>query len=141
MDTIWNGLGVHARLLETALCPRLALFCLSDAKMRCNVISILDTKYYSYPHTQPFISTVWPPVRVRASPPSIITKCPVYQNPRSPNPPGIRTAGPASPVVGGDGVGLTGTCPCSALSSSPLVRGPSKGVAPAKESTGWSGDG
>jgi hypothetical protein len=52
MDTIWNGLGVHARLLETALCPRLALFCLSDAKMRCNVISMIDTKYpvlFQYP--------------------------------------------------------------------------------------------
>lgn len=45
MSTIWNRLDVHVRLLETTFLLRRAAFFLLAANMRCDVISMLDTKY------------------------------------------------------------------------------------------------
>ena len=141
--------AVHEHDMERSLFPLFgndllaALLCLLSSCRQHAMQCSLDARY-KIPFLSPYPSIHFNILCPPDPGPRIITvynnECPVYQNPRSFNPPGIRTAGPASPV-GGCGVGLTGTCPCSALSSSPLVRGPSTGVAPAKESTGWSGDG
>lgn len=72
MSTIWSVVYFH--FLETTFLLRCSAFFLLAANMRCNVVSMLDTKYPSYPHTRPSISTFSArPIRVRASSPSIIT--------------------------------------------------------------------
>jgi hypothetical protein len=73
MPTIWNGLGVHARLLETSLWPWRAPVFLLAAKMRCDVISMLDTKY---PVLSPYPTIHFNLLAARPDPPII----PVYNN-------------------------------------------------------------
>lgn len=61
MSTIWSAVDFH--FLETTFLLYCSAFFLLAANMRCNVISMLDTKYQSYSHTQPSIPTFWPPDR------------------------------------------------------------------------------